>query len=359
MNTRIALATVVGCVASLPLPLLGMGPDYVGSAATVQGRKPPNGSTEIATLSKLPSLGSNAEAHAVNEAGTIIVGQSFDRAGYLYAVKWTLQNGSWVISTLPYPGPAATARGIDNQENVVGYAANFPRRRVLWPAGGGYRVLGCDTADAVAHGISADGQVVVGQAAARATAAQAPLYCAETLPSLVDGGSAAARAVNGNGSIIGGSAARTFQGAGLPVRWIRIPGQWQIEELDVRSGTAAGANANGDLAGHVTIPCAVGGDCLRAVIWYAAGDSLDIGTLGGAVSWARDINAAGEVVGLSTTAQGVNTAFFWSQSVGMYRLPVNRWAAAYAVSDVRLDGTRLVVGTDAQANAVVWVVRTP
>ena len=71
MNIRIAIATVVGCVAALPI--IGLGPEYVGSAATLQKGKPPKPPlTEIATLSKLPSLGSNAEAHGVNEAAVRI-----------------------------------------------------------------------------------------------------------------------------------------------------------------------------------------------------------------------------------------------------------------------------------------------
>ncbi len=62
---------------------------------------------------------------------------------------------------------------------------------------------------------------------------------------------------------------------------------------------------------------------------------------------------------MSTSSQGVNTAFFWSQATAMFRLPANKWGVANAVSEVRLDGTRLVVGMDAQANAAVWLVRTP
>ena len=111
MSTRIAVATAIGCLAALPL--LGLEPEYVGRAAGVQ--KPTKGPASFASYIKLPSLGSNAEANGINDAGTVIVGRSFDRAGLLYAVKWTQQNGTWVISALPapvpYPGSAA-ARGI-------------------------------------------------------------------------------------------------------------------------------------------------------------------------------------------------------------------------------------------------------
>ena len=98
----------------------------------------------------------------------------------------------------------------------------------------------------------------------------------------------------------------------------------------------------------------------RAVIWYAAGGSFELGTLGGEHSLARDINGSGEVVGWST-APGIGmTGFFWSSSRGMLQLQLPfkaRLAAANGVSDVRPDGTRLVVGMSSQGAAVVWVVR--
>ena len=146
----------------------------------------------------------------------------------------------------------------------------------------------------------------------------------------------------------------------MPVRWTRVAGQWQREQLDNRHGAARGANAAGDLAGYVVVPCALTDGCDRAVIWYATGSSRELGTLGGEQSWARDINASGEVVGASTAPHVGNTAYFWSESMGMVQLPFKgRWAAANALSDVRSDGTRFVVGMDSRGQAVVWVVRNP
>jgi probable HAF family extracellular repeat protein len=340
MTPRIVFATLVVCIAALPL-----------------SAQKPKGQASFATLVKLPSLGSNAEAHAVNDAGTVIVGHSFDRAGFLYAVKWTLQqSGTWVISTLPYPSSAG-ARGIDGLGNVVGYGATGPRRPLYWPASGGYSVLGCDGEVAETQAISADGNVVVGHIqGTRAVAWNPAAPCAETLPPLEPGGSAAAFAVSGDGSIIGGRASQASLAGGVPVRWVLVEGLRQIEQIDGRPGTVRGANANGDLAGQVTVPCTQG-SCLRAVVWHAPGGSYDLGTLGGNDSWARDINASGEVIGLSASGNGTNTAFFWSLTTGMLQLPANRWGAANAMSDVRPDGSRLVVGTDSQANAVVWIVR--
>ena len=357
MSMKIAIVTVVGCVATFPL---GVGPEHVGSAATMQGRRPPKGSpTEIATLSKLPSLGSNAEAHGVNDAGTVVVGHSFDRTGLLYAVRWTLQNGSWVIAKLAYEGKAAQANGIDNTGDAVGWVGSFPRYPALWPGTAGSSPLGCANEAGEAHAISADGELVVGQSAGHAVAWPLSAPCTEYLQPLVSGIFAAASAVNADGSIIGGRAARTPNGASMAVRWTGPAGARLIEELDSRPGNVFGANPAGDLAGHVTIGCALEAGCQQAAIWYAAGGSRHLATLGGAHSWALDINAAGEVVGMSTSSQGVNTAFFWSLTTGMFKLPANKFGVANAVSEVRSDGTRLVVGMDAQANAAVWVVRTP
>jgi uncharacterized membrane protein len=327
-----------------------------------QGR--PTG-TEIATFSTLPSLGRGAEALAVDAAGTTIVGSAWDQSGLLHAVKWSIQgNGSWAITDLPRP-PSATsamASGVNNFGDAAGN--DFPSTTshpILWPATGGFDVLGCadDPGRASVHGISAGAQVVIGQAggAAGVAAVWRPGgACRENLP----GGSGAAYAVNGDGTIVGGIANVGSANSGVPVRWTNLAGKWQIEPLDSRDGFAFGANNVGDLAGYVVVPCSLQDGCDRAMIWYVAGSSRELGTLGGEQSQANDINANGEVVGSSTSPRVGNTAYFWSESLGMMQLPFKgHYAVANALSDVRPDGTRLVVGADSRQNAVVWVVRNP
>ena len=55
-------------------------------------------------------------------------------------------------------------------------------------------------------------------------------------------------------------------------------------------------------------------------------------------------------------APGVNTAYFWSQSTRMVQLPVSGKWSANAISDVRADGTRIVVGMAATGTAIAWVL---
>ena len=85
----------------------------------------------------------------------------------------------------------------------------------------------------------------------------------------------------------------------------------------------------------------------------------ELGTLGGGDSLALDVNSTGEVVGISMTRRGTNTAFFWSLDDGIVQLPViGRSARANALSDVRPDGTRLAVGVS-EGKPIVWVIRNP
>jgi uncharacterized membrane protein len=371
MNARVA--TVAVCLVAAAI--LALEPPEVVNASAMQardarsvtlGRGNQPKTTEIATLTALPTLerGVGAEALAVNDDGTVIVGSAWDRHGLLHGVRWSQQDGKWTIAALPTPPDAtsAIARGVAS----TGAGGNdFPgtrSRAIFWPWSGGFQILGCDgdVGRANVYGISGDGQIVVGNTAARAAVwPTTPGSCRVDLPPLAVGLSASVTAANGDGTLVGGTS------GGFPVRWTLSSGQWQISQLDNRPGWATGANSVGDLAGRVEVPngssgCTLADGCGRAIIWYAQGGALELGTLGGAFSYARDINASGEVVGLSTSPQVGTTGFFWSPSMGMYQLPFKgEFAGANALSDIRPDGTRLIVGMNSQAMPVVWVMRNP
>jgi probable HAF family extracellular repeat protein len=358
----IAAAPLLGCDTRQPLE-----PARVPGAASMAKGGPPGGppaGSQFATLTNLPVLkgGQIGGANAVNQAGSIIAGYSWDRTGRMIPVTWRLQNGAWTLTTLPYAASAssAVARAVNDQGDVAGndFPANTPHP-VLWPSAGGFNVLGCGDLGNV-YAMSAGGRILVGGGplgTSRASVWQ-PGSCREDLPPLVVGGGSTARAINGDGTIVGGGAADGTKF--VPVRWRRVGGQWQIEQLDTRPGSVHGANSAGDLVGDVQIRCTPEPEsqCIyRGIIWYAAGGSRELGTLGGESTNPRAINAAGEVVGLSTLTNGTSTAFFWSETLGMRQLPVTGGAWAYGVSAVRSDGTRLVVGTG--SSALVWLVRNP
>jgi probable HAF family extracellular repeat protein len=313
-------------------------------------------SSQFATVITLDRF---SAANAVNQAGTIIAGYRW--RGNL-PMTWTLQNGAWTATALPFAATAtgAYAKAVNDQGEVAGddFAASSPRV-ILWPSTGGFTVLGCGELGE-AYGMSAAGQIVVGvdrNVLPRTAAVWQPGACREDLPRLDAEGHTFANAVNGDGTIVGGAAAPSELADLVPVRWRRGSGASQIEQLDTRPGWVFGANSAGDLVGTAQVPCTSGsGRCERGMIWYAAGGSRDIGTLGGETTTPRGINAAGEVVGLSTLSNGNTAPFFWSEALGMRQLPVSRTGWAFAVSGVRSDGTRIVVGEGGGA-ALAWVVR--
>jgi len=339
----------------------GLEPSGVTDLSLAKGRAPSG-----PTLIQLPSLGSNAEAWGVDAAGTTIVGHSFDHAGNLYPVKWTMQNGAWTISILPN-APSTLARAVNDHGDATGYSnTSQGSHAVLWPATGGSVELGCapEAGLVQVHAISAAAQVIVGNRAGNAVVWNGPGSCREDLPKLGNGG-AIAHAVNANGAIIGGWAAPDAAASNttFPVRWTGSPGTRQIQQLDARVGAVQGANAAGALVGSVKVSCSLAGGCDRAMIWYADGSVKELTELTsfGDHSVATDVNSTGEVAGYLLTGTR-NSAYFWSEQMGVVQLPSqSRSAAARAVSDARPDGSRLVIGTISVSGirGAVWVVRNP
>jgi uncharacterized membrane protein len=338
---------LVGCDSAAPLEVA----NTLDAASLAKGGTG-GGGTEFATRTALPALqkGVHGEAYAIDRAGALIGGYSWDQQGYMHPVTWSLQNGSWKITAYPWDASATSAviRAVNDQGDKAGnfWPASAPRP-VIYNAAGAYTVLGCGELGQ-AQAISAVAQVAVGWSGSSATV-WSPGQCAEVLPPLTPGGASAAYAVNSDGMIAGGSS------AGRPVRWRRVDGTWHVEQLDSRSGTVRGANSAGDLVGYVQEGC-----CNTGIMWFVDGGSRTLPTLGGASTSPRAINSAREVVGLSTRGNGTGWPFIWSETLGIRELPVSDGAWAFALSDPRGDGTRIVVGAGGKPFAAqVWVVRNP
>jgi uncharacterized membrane protein len=280
----------------------------------------------------------------------------------MHPVTWSLVNGSWQITAYPWDATATSAviRAInDNKDKAGTFWPGSAPRAVIWNAAGTFTVLGCNELGD-GYGLSAGGQVVVGtyrNAASAIATVWRPGQCRETLPELSVGGGGVAYAVNGDGTIIGGSS------AGVPVRWRRVNAAWQVEQLDTRRGTVFGANSAGDLVGAVGSACSPSPEGCSldvGIVWFVNGGSRALPTLGGGATAARAINSSREVVGLSTLANGNGVPFIWSETLGIRQLPLSNGGWAFTISDVRADGTRLVAGAGGRPfSAQVWLVRNP
>src|SRR5580765_2460647 len=87
--------------------------------------------------------------------------------------------------------------------------------------------------------------------------------------------------------------------------------QYQVVDLSTLGGTssfAADVNGRGQVVGASSTADGVN----HAFLWQE-GVMTDLGTLGGETSEATEINESGQVVGRSLDAAGVRQAFLWSE----------------------------------------------
>lgn len=81
------------------------------------------------------------------------------------ACRWTLAGGAWRIEALPSLGGNARAFDVDDAGNVVGwsYGTSGPKLPVVWEGGTSIKALGRPkSGEGLALGISATGRWVVG-----------------------------------------------------------------------------------------------------------------------------------------------------------------------------------------------------
>ena len=94
----------------------------------------------------------------------------------------------------------------------------------------------------------------------------------------------------------------------------------------------------------------------HAFLW-SKNEMMDLGTLGDDGSVAEAVNDAGQVVGSSSVASGVERAFIWTAHDGMVALPSLTENGGSAAHDINDRGT--IVGNSTNVNgratAVMWV----
>jgi probable HAF family extracellular repeat protein len=149
--------------------------------------------------------------------------------------------------------------------------------------------------------------------------------------------------VNESGLIVGFAAEGSF-GNYKAVKWEN----GAIESLGF-SGRANGVNDLGEIVGRMQLAWAVG--------FLATGDEvIELGTLGGNVSDAFDINNLSQIVGHSTTADGETHPFLWQDGV-MIDLgvrPDTDTGTAFAINNFGVAVGETFLYDDFQIRATLW-----
>src|SRR5215467_7319366 len=192
--------------------------------------------------------GLSSQALAINNAGQV-VGWSTDFKGDIRAFLWTIQTGMQDLGTLG--GDIASAYGIDENGDVVGFSTlknGTKPHGFIWNAATGMQDIGASKFGCFAQDVN-DVGVIVG-------------YC---------------------GTIDGHQ----------PSFWDPGDRRKKLQTFG-RGGQANAVNASNQIVGFLNV---LGGS--RAVLWEGAGGVENLGTLGGNVSSAADINDHGQIVGFS------------------------------------------------------------
>jgi probable HAF family extracellular repeat protein len=225
------------------------------------------------TVTSLGTLGGDVRAFGVSPCNEV-VGDYFNAQGSPIAFRWDPVTGTMLSLGTLGGGTQSSA----SAANTMGVVAGFSE-----VATGGSQAF--RWSDANGNGANDAGEM-------------------QQLPNL--GGSSLAYDINDAGLIVGSS---DVGGLPHPVVWNGNT----VTDLDPSGigGVAYALNAGGDAVGETWTAA---GPKHAAV--FRNGQVIDLGTLGGANSVARDINDSGVVVGESTTADGTTRGFRWEDKNG-------------------------------------------
>ncbi len=324
---------------------------------------PSYSATDLGSLGGDPSC-----AWAINDSGHAA---GFDEDADTDVEAAWYYNGSTLTSLGTLGGTTSEGYDINDSNKVVGRADNLAgnSRAFLWTSGGGMQDLGTltDHSDSAATGVNATDQVVgmcFNRGGSRAHY-RAFLYLPSPAYGLssgmndlgtLGGKDSIATGINDSGQVVGG--AQQADGRMQPFLWLP----------SAAYGLSAGMNALGTLGGysdrisHRAEAINASGQVVgvsytadqqpRAFLWlpsaaYGLSAGMnDLGVLpGGDESWALGINDSGYVVGMSTIIGGDCRAFLWFNGtmIDLNHLLSNSsgWTLLWATG---IDNTARIVG---------------
>lgn len=247
---------------------------------------------------------------------------------------------------------------------VVGQAAtpdNNYAHAFVWTAQSGMVDLGTLGGDySYARDVSADGSVIVGQSYLSGNSTGHAFRSTEAggMVSLgtLGGSWSQAYAVSDDGSVIVGESTLTGMGNYHAFRWTQSGGMVDLGTLGGDYSYARDLSADGSVV--VGQSYLAGNSGWRAFRWTQSGGMADLGSLGGDYSYATSVSADGSVVvGQSNLAGNSNNhAFRWTQADGMEDLGTLGGDYSYA-RRVSSDGTTIVGHAQTVGNATQHAFR--
>ncbi len=289
----------------------------------------------------------------------VLFTQSIIAANALHAANVPTPTGLFGLGTI---GATSTSNAISaNGEVIVGYASGFPG----YSRGGGFRwtaetgvipigALPENFFASEALGVSADGNVVVGNASRQGGPAWAYRWTPSgaTLLGVVSGTeSIRAAGVSGDGLTTVGGAFSVWQNIHLAIRWNSAGQPMSLGDVPngIRLRWANSASFDASVIVGAVVTSAAPGGVLEPFRWTQATGMVSLANqLGGSTGGdAIAVSGDGSTVVGYRVLSGTYDAYLWRESTGMTSLGSGR---ALAVSH---DGS-IVVGTTSSGSGFIW-----